>query len=199
MTTHAESINSDLQRGLDRRLRHTTLNTEQNHLVIKVSADNRNASSYVLIVEFLQIQIPTDRTSGTRTRATQMLTNTFVEICSTTLTSVPRRLKSDFRKGDSCASQLLAVVYNIYKHLDSNPSLNTMAVFLYMSKAFDKVWHEGLLFKLKIYGIEGKLLAFWKDYLHDRKQSVTIAGKTSSWRGVRQVFHRALYWDLFNF
>ena len=40
MTTQAESINSDLQRGLDRRLRHTTLNTEQNQLVIKVSADN---------------------------------------------------------------------------------------------------------------------------------------------------------------
>ena len=40
MTTHAESINSDLQRGLDRRLRHTTMNTEQNQLAIKVSADN---------------------------------------------------------------------------------------------------------------------------------------------------------------
>ena len=42
MTTHAESIHSDLQRGLDRRLRHiTTLNIEQNQLtIIKVSADN---------------------------------------------------------------------------------------------------------------------------------------------------------------
>ena len=40
MTTHAESINSDLQRVLDRCLRHTTLNTEQNQLAIKVSADN---------------------------------------------------------------------------------------------------------------------------------------------------------------
>ena len=47
MTTHAASINSDLQRGLDRRLRHTTLNTEQNQLAIKVSAANsyyRNTS-----------------------------------------------------------------------------------------------------------------------------------------------------------
>ena len=35
ITTQAESINSDLQRGLDRRLRHTTLNTEQNQLTIK--------------------------------------------------------------------------------------------------------------------------------------------------------------------
>ena len=40
MTTHAKSINSDLQRGLDRCLRHTILNTEQNQLAIKVSADN---------------------------------------------------------------------------------------------------------------------------------------------------------------
>ena len=41
MTTRAESINSDLQLGLDRRLRHITpLNTEQNQLAIKVSADN---------------------------------------------------------------------------------------------------------------------------------------------------------------
>ena len=92
MTTHAESINPDLQRGLDRRLRHITFNTEQNQLAIKVSADNqyyRNASGYVLIVEFLRIQILTDRTSGTRTRAIQMLTYKFVEICSTPLTTVP--------------------------------------------------------------------------------------------------------------
>ena len=39
----------------------------------------------------MQIQIPTDRTSGTRTRATQMLTNTIVEIYSTPLTTAPRR------------------------------------------------------------------------------------------------------------
>ena len=41
MTTHPESISSDLQRGLDRRfMTHTTLNTEQNQVAIKVSADN---------------------------------------------------------------------------------------------------------------------------------------------------------------
>ena len=38
-------------------------------------------------MEFLQIQIPADKTSWTRTRATQMLTNTIVEICSTPLTT----------------------------------------------------------------------------------------------------------------
>ena len=45
-------------------------------------------------MEFLQIQIPTDRTSKTRTRATQMLTNKFVEISSTPLTTAPLRLRS---------------------------------------------------------------------------------------------------------
>ena len=41
MTTHAESINLDLQRGLDLRLLHiATLNTEQNQFTIKSSADN---------------------------------------------------------------------------------------------------------------------------------------------------------------
>ena len=57
----------------------------------------RNASGSVLIIEFLQIQITIDRTSGTRTRATQMLTNTIVEICSTPLTTAPRR-PSDITK-----------------------------------------------------------------------------------------------------
>ena len=73
---------------------HTTLNTEQNHLAIKVSSDNkyyRNTSGYVLLVEYLQIKILTNRTSGTRTRITQMSTNKFVEICSTSLTTAPRR------------------------------------------------------------------------------------------------------------
>ena len=44
-----------------------------------------------MIVEFLQIQIPNDRTSGIRTFATPMLTNKFVEICSTPLTTAPRQ------------------------------------------------------------------------------------------------------------
>ena len=41
-------------------------------------------------MEFLRIQIPTDRTSGTRTRATQMYTYKFAEICSTPLTTAPK-------------------------------------------------------------------------------------------------------------
>ena len=50
-----------------------------------------------------------------------------------------------------------------------------------MSKAFDKVWHEGLIFKLKQNGIDGKLLGLFESYLCKRKQCVVINGSESVW------------------
>ena len=54
-----------------------------------------------------------------------------------------------------------------------------------MSKAFDKVWHDGLIFKLKQNGINGKLLSLLHDYLKDRHQCVVINGQTSNWSPVK--------------
>ena len=58
-----------------------------------------------------------------------------------------------FKPRDSCISQLLCITHDIYQPLDD--VLETRAVFLIyqISKAFDKVWHEGLLFKLKVYQV----------------------------------------------
>ena len=50
-----------------------------------------------------------------------------------------------------------------------------------MSKAFDKVWHDGLLFKLKQNGITGNLLILLKNYLSNRMQRVLINGSASEW------------------
>ena len=50
-----------------------------------------------------------------------------------------------------------------------------------MSKAFDKVWHEGLIFKLKQNGVDGNLLNLFKDYLTNRKQRVVLNGQESDW------------------
>ena len=43
-------------------------------------------------------------------------------------------------------------------------------VFLDISKTFDKIWHKGLLFKLKSYGVEGELLSLLECYLSNREQ-----------------------------
>ena len=53
-------------------------------------------------------------------------------------------------------------------------------VFLDVSKAFDRVWHKGLIFKLKQNGIDGDLLELISDYLSGRKQKVVIRNTSSS-------------------
>ena len=64
--------------------------------------------------------------------------------------------QSGFRPGDSCVHQLIPITHNICKAFDANPSLEVSEVFLYLSKAFDKVWHDGLLYKLRRMGICGE-------------------------------------------
>ena len=53
----------------------------------------------------------------------------------------------------------------LYTAFDCSPTVDVRGVFLDISKAFDKVWHEGLLFKLKSYGIEGQLFNLLQNYL----------------------------------
>ena len=57
-------------------------------------------------------------------------------------------------------------------------------VFLDISKAFDKVWFKGLIYKLKQNGISGKLLSLITDFLSNRKQRVVLNGKYSSWTNI---------------
>ena len=93
--------------------------------------------------------------------------------------------QSGFIKGDSCVNQLLSIIHEIHKNLDANPSIDTIGVFLDMSKAFDKVWHKGLIMKLKSYGIQSNFLHLLENYLYNRKQRVTLNGITSSWKPVK--------------
>ena len=57
----------------------------------------------------------------------------------------------------------------------------TRAVFLDISKAFDNVLHDGLIFKLESYGISGPLLALINSYVANRYQRVVLNGKCSKW------------------
>ena len=49
-----------------------------------------------------------------------------------------------------------------------------------LSKAFDEVWHKGLIYKLKQNGILGNLLDSITDFLNSRKQKVALNGQLSS-------------------
>ena len=51
--------------------------------------------------------------------------------------------QSGFKPGDSCIDQLRSITHEIYEELDAGREVRS--VFLDISKAFDKVWHEGVL------------------------------------------------------
>ena len=93
--------------------------------------------------------------------------------------------QSGFREGDSCVSQLLSITHDIFTGFDANPPLDTRGVFLDISKAFDRVWHEGLIYKLKSYGVTGPLLSLLRDFLSGRYQRVVLNGKTSEWKQIK--------------
>ena len=57
-------------------------------------------------------------------------------------------------------------------------------MFLDISKAFDEVWHDRLIFKLKCNGISGNLLKFVENYLQSRQQRVVLNDNISDWRCV---------------
>ena len=85
-----------------------------------------------------------------------------------------------FCPSDSSANQLLAIAHEIFEAFDCNPPLEIRSVFLDISKAFDKVWHKGLLYKLKSLGFSGELYNLLENYLPGRLQRAVLNGQISS-------------------
>ena len=54
-------------------------------------------------------------------------------------------------------------------------------VFFDISKAFDRVWHQGILLKLQAAGVTGNLLSWFRSYLSNRRQKVVLPGASSTW------------------
>ena len=76
--------------------------------------------------------------------------------------------QSGLRPGDSTTNQLVFLTNEIHECFEHENSIEVRAIFLDIYKAFDKVWHNGLLFKLKQNGIHGRLLKFFEGYLQNR-------------------------------
>ena len=87
--------------------------------------------------------------------------------------------QSGYRRNHSTEQQLLYLTHNMYKSLDSGRDFT--AIYLDISKYFDKIWHKGLLYKCTHdFGITDSLFHWLKSYLSDRKQRVQINGTFSN-------------------
>ena len=93
--------------------------------------------------------------------------------------------QSGFRTGDSCVNQLISIPHNIFQSFDLNPPFETRGVFLDISKAFDRVWHDGVIFKLKSNGVAGNVLKLIENFLDNRYQRVILNGQCSSWTRIK--------------
>ena len=91
--------------------------------------------------------------------------------------------KSDFEPVDTCTNQLLSITLEIFKSFDDGWEVR--GVFLDISKTFDKVWHEGLLLKLRLKRISGNLLKFMEDFLEIRYHRIVLNWQVSKWAAVK--------------
>lgn len=87
-----------------------------------------------------------------------------------------------FISGRSTVLQLLCLLDNWTKALDNGGQIDI--IYTDFEKAFDRVPHKRLIYKLKSYGMSDKLVTWIEAFLCDRKQSVVINGKSSSAKSV---------------
>ena len=85
--------------------------------------------------------------------------------------------QSGFRPGDSCINQLLSITHGVLTFFDNG--LQVREVFLDISKAFDNVWHDRHIYKLKQNSINNRLICLLMDFLKNRQQKVVLNGQFS--------------------
>ena len=87
-----------------------------------------------------------------------------------------------FRKKRSCLTNLLINLEEVTSQLDTGNSIDQ--IYLDFQKAFDKVPHQRLMYKLQKAGISGCLLSWIESFITNRKQRVNINGTYSQWKDV---------------
>ena len=90
--------------------------------------------------------------------------------------------QSGFIPGDSTVYHLLNLYHDLCSSFDQG--ITVQAIFFDISKAFDRVWHRGLIHKLEAIGLRGNLLTWFRDYLSNRKQAVVVKGEQSNYLDV---------------
>ena len=87
--------------------------------------------------------------------------------------------QSEFLPGDSTINQLLSITHSVFEAFDCNPTLEVRSVYLDISKAFYRVWHDRLIYKLRRCGISGNLLLLLRSFLSNRKQRTVLNDQSS--------------------
>ena len=86
-------------------------------------------------------------------------------------------LQHGFRSARSCETQLVSFIQELASSTDKN--IQTDVIVMDFAKAFDKVPHKRLLYKLKYYGISNNTLNWIQDFLSLRTQTVILEGTHS--------------------
>ena len=89
------------------------------------------------------------------------------------------KYQSGFQPGDSTVNQLIEIYDHICQGLENKKFV--CMVFCDISKAFDRVWHDGLISKTKGYGFKNNISSWLLSYLTGRKQYVVLNGIRSSY------------------
>ena len=84
-----------------------------------------------------------------------------------------------FRAGHNTSHPVLHLTNKIYNALNQKPSAKTLTIFIDLKKAFDTVDHSILLQKMSHYGIRDTANLWFKNYLTDREQFVSVHGRDS--------------------
>ena len=94
-----------------------------------------------------------------------------------------------FKTGHSYINQLLSITHKTYRPFHDGSEVRE--IFLDIPKAFDKVWHLSLFYKLMTNSITGNLFIILTDFLKNKKQRVVLNGRHSYWidveAGVPQI------------
>ena len=88
--------------------------------------------------------------------------------------------QSGFRPNNSCETQFLLIVHDIYSQFDGHTSPEVRGTSLYISKAFDRVWHEGLFYIIQSIEISGTALIIIESFSSGRYQRVLLNDQASS-------------------
>ena len=89
------------------------------------------------------------------------------------------KYQSGFQPGNSTVNQLIEIYDHICQGLENKKCV--CMFFCDICKAFDRVWHDGLISKAKGYGFKNNISSWLLSYLTGRKQYIVLNGIRSSY------------------